>query len=77
MELAVQGAALSLILVLGIISLILSCELDAFAALLLSIYTGIFLFLALLLLHFGPYHQRAQTNAQTAARQHAGVCGVG
>lgn len=66
--LAVQASALALLLILSFAGLALVAELDALAVLLLGAYTGVFLFLALLALHFGPYHQAAQSSRARGAR---------
>ena len=64
---AVEGSGLALALILGLAGLALRAELDALAVLLLGAYTGVFLFLALLLLHFGPYGQPARASVSVSA----------
>src|SRR4051812_36349841 len=72
---AAQALALALALILTLAAHLLLLELDALGALLLSTYAAVFIFLALLSAHFGPFTQRAarQRAHQTTVLGYGGV----
>jgi hypothetical protein len=72
-ETALQALGLAWLLILGVCGAALAAELDLTVALLLSAFTGAFLFLSLLLLHFGPFHQRATNETQRLGRAAGGT----
>ena len=65
--------SLVLMLILSIVALLLLFELDLLGTFILAVYSSVFIALALLALHFGPFWASAQLQGRSSTQRYRGL----